>query len=149
MLARDLAVAYPAVESGSSAMEAARLLAGQDLPGLIVTDAEGHPTTILSGTEVLKMAVPRYVQEDPALAHVIDEAASDIFVHRLAGKTVAQLLPERSRELPVVDGDATLLEIAALMARSRCPLVAVLDEQSGSMLGAITLDFLLDRVLAS
>ena len=48
----------------------------------------------------------------------------------------------------MVDEDATLLEIAALMARSRTPLVAVVNREE-SMLGAITLDALLDRVLAS
>ena len=94
------------------------------------------------------MAVPRYVQDDPALASVVDEAASDIFIEQLGDKTVAQLLRYKARELPVVDEDATLLEIAALMARSRTPLVAVVNREE-SMLGAITLDALLDRVLAS
>lgn len=148
MRARDLVVDYPAVRSDTPAIEAARLLAGQDLPGLIVTDGAGRPTTILPGTEVLKMAVPRYVQDDPALAHVIDEATSDIFVNELGSKTVAQLLPDKRRELPAVRGDATLLEIAALMARSRSPLVAVVDERK-VLLGAITLDALLDKALAT
>ena len=60
---------------------------------------------------------------------------------------MAQALPRASRELPAVEGDATALEIAALMARSGCPLVAVVDH-AGGLLGAITLDALLDRVLA-
>jgi CBS domain-containing protein len=61
---------------------------------------------------------------------------------------VAEVLPERLRDLPVVDDDATALEIAALMARSGSPLVAVVDDQ-GILIGAVTLDGLLDRVLAS
>jgi CBS domain-containing protein len=48
----------------------------------------------------------------------------------------------------VVDPDATVLEVAAIMARMRSPLVAV-AERGGQLLGAITLDALLDRVLAS
>jgi CBS domain-containing protein len=60
---------------------------------------------------------------------------------------VAEVLPERLRDLPVVDDDATALEIAALMARSRSPLVAVVDDR-GVLIGAVTLDGLLDRVLA-
>jgi CBS domain-containing protein len=40
-----------------------------------------------------------------------------------------------------------VLEIAALMARTRSPLVAVVDDAK-VMVGAITLDALLDRVLA-
>ena len=147
MRARDLAAEYPTVRPDTPAIEAARLLAGQDLPGLIVVDDRGRPMTILPGTDVLKMAVPRYCQDDPALARVIDEAAADVFINELGDRTVSELLPERLRELPVLDGHVTALEIAAVMARSRSPLVAVIDK-SGDLLGAITLDALLDRVLA-
>jgi predicted transcriptional regulator len=145
--ARDLAVDFPAVQTDTPVIEAARLLAQQDLPGLIVTDHRGRPTTILPGTDVLKMAVPQYCQADPALARVIDEAAADVFIQQLGSRTVAQALPERLRELPLVDHDATALEIAALMARSRSPLVAVVDH-AGVLIGAVTLDGLLERVLA-
>jgi CBS domain-containing protein len=145
--AHELAIDFPSVPLDVPAMQAARMLAANDLPGLIVTDAEGHPTTILPGTDVLKMAVPRYCQDDPTLARVVDEAAADVFAHSLGDRTVAQVLPEKLRELPVVTGEATALEIAALMARSRSPLVAVVDED-GVLAGAITLDGLLDRVLA-
>ena len=47
----------------------------------------------------------------------------------------------------IVGPDATVLETAALMARARSPLVAVVD--AGTMLGAITLDALLDRMLGT
>ena len=70
-----------------------------------------------------------------------------MFIQQLGSRTVAQALPERLRELPVVDDDATALEIAALMARSRSPLVAVVDDD-GLLVGAVTLDGLLERVLA-
>jgi CBS domain-containing protein len=50
--------------------------------------------------------------------------------------------------VPVVDAHATVLEVAALMASARSPLVAVVGPD-GTMRGAITLDALLDRVLAS
>jgi CBS domain-containing protein len=140
-------VDFPAVRTDTPVIEAARLLAQQDLPGLIVVDDRGRPTTILPGTDVLKMAVPQYCQADPALARVIDEAAADVFIQQLGSRTVAQALPERLRELPLVDDDATALEIAALMARSRSPLVAVVDH-AGVLIGAVTLDGLLERVLA-
>ena len=128
-------------------MEAARLLARERLPGLIVLDGSGKPVTILPGTDVLKMAVPRYCQSDPTLARVIDEAAADVFTEHLGAKTVGEVLPDELRELPVVDDDATALEIASLMARSRSPLVAVVDD-SKAFVGAVTLDGLLDGVLA-
>jgi predicted transcriptional regulator len=144
--ARDLAAPFPAVTLDTSALDAARLLAGNDLPGLIVLDSRGAPSTILPGTQVLRLAVPRYCQDDPALARVIDEAHADRFLRELADRTVAECLPEQPRELPVVDPDATVLEIAALMARTRSPVVAVVEGRR--MLGAITLDALLDRMLA-
>lgn len=147
MRARDLVVEFPTVRRDTRVVEAARLLAQKDLPGLIIVDDSGRPVTVLPGTDVLQMAVPRYCQDDPALARVIDEAAADVFAHQLGDATVARALPARLRELPVVDDDATALEIAALMARSRSPLVAVVNDR-GLMVGAITLDGLLERVLA-
>jgi CBS domain-containing protein len=145
--ARDLAAPFPTVELATPAIDAARLLAGQDLPGLIVVDSAGRPSTILPGTQVLRMAVPAYCQDDPALARVVDEAAADVFLRELGDRTVRDCLRERQRELPVVEPEATVLEIAALMARSRSPLVAVVDPDQG-MLGAVTLDALLDRLVA-
>jgi CBS domain-containing protein len=146
--ARDLAAPFPVVRPDTSVLDAARLLAGQDLPGLVVVDERQRPVTILPGTDVLRMAVPRYCQLDPALARVVDEGAADIFLEQLGDATVEHALPDRHRELPVVDEDATALEMAALMARSRSPLVAVV-RADGTMLGAVTLDALLDRVLGS
>jgi CBS domain-containing protein len=147
MRARDLVVDFPTVHLTTRVVDAGRLLARLDLPGLIVVDEVGRPLTVLPGTDVLQMAVPRYCQNDPALARVIDEAAADVFAHQLGDSTVAQALPGRTRELPVVDDDATALEVAALMARSGSPVVAVVDERR-VMVGAITLDGLLERVLA-
>jgi CBS domain-containing protein len=147
MRARDLAGDFPTVTLATPALEAARLLADQDLPGLIVLDDAGMPSTILPGTQVLRLAVPAYCQDDPALARVIDEQHADLFLKALGGKTVQQLLPEQPRELPVVDEDATVLEVAAVMARMRSPVVAVLAGRR--LIGAITLDSLLDRMLAT
>jgi hypothetical protein len=41
----------------------ARLLAGQNLPGLIVVGENKPPKTILPGTQVLRMALPTYCQD--------------------------------------------------------------------------------------
>jgi hypothetical protein len=148
MRAGDLAAPLPTVALSSAAIEAAQLLAGLNLPGLIVVDERGRPVTILPGSQVLRMAVPQYCQDDLALARVVDEAAADLLLRGLGDRTVEQCLPQKRRELPVVDSDATVLEVAALMARARSPLVAVVGPD-GAMRGAITLDALLDRVLAS
>ena len=129
MRARELAAPFQTVGLETSALQAARLLAGADLPGLIVLDGNGLPKTILAGTQVLRMAIPRYCIDDPALARVIDEEHADRFLLDLADHTVAELLPKEPGELPVVGPDATVLEIAALMARSRTPLVAVVADR--------------------
>lgn len=146
MRARDLMSPFPTVTLATPAIDAARLLARQDLPGLIVVDDFGIPLTILSGTQVLRMALPAYSIEDPTLAHVVDEASADVFARGVDGRTVQDGLPEERRELPAVDGDATLLEIAALMARTRSPIVAVTADD-GQMIGAVTLSVLMDRVV--
>jgi CBS domain-containing protein len=146
MRARDLAVEFPTVTLDSPALEAAKLLAEQDLPGLIIVDDEGRPRSILPGTQVLRLAVPPYCQDDPALARVVDEAHADLFLRRLGSKTVRECLPEQPRELPVADMKATVLELAALMARTRSPLAAVVDGD-GRLAGAVTLQSLMDHAL--
>jgi CBS domain-containing protein len=148
MRAGDLAAPFPTVTLATPAIEAAALLAGQNLPGLIVVDDQGRPLTILQGTQALRMAVPQYCEDEPVLARMIDEAAADVFLREPPERTVAAVLPRERRELPVVEPDATVLEVAALMARVRSPVVAVAD-RGGTMRGAITLDMLLQRMLAS
>lgn len=148
MLARDIAEPFPAVTVNSSALEAARLLARWRLPGLIVTDEQGRPRAVLPGSQVLRFVIPRYVQDDPALARAYDEAAADQLCSTLVGKPVRMLLPDPrgQSELPVVEGDATVMEVAALMARMRSPVVAVQDPD-GRLAGAITVSRLLQLVL--
>lgn len=148
MRAAGYAEPYPTVGLDTPALDAARLMAARNLPGLIVVDDVGRPITVLPGSQVLRMAIPAYCQEDPALARVIDEAAADVFVRGLEGHTVRECLPHEQRDVPVVDPHATTLEIAAVMAQTRTPLVAV-ARKGEPMTGAITLDGLLDRMLGT
>ena len=146
MRARDVSKPMSTVTEDLPAREAARVLAAQDLPGLVVVDSKGRPLTVLAGTQVLRMALPSYCQDDPALARVIDEAAADVILEGIGERTVADLLPRSRPDLPAVSADATLLEVASVMARSNVPLVAVVDHDK-VMTGAITLDGLLDHLL--
>ena len=148
MRAGDVSIAMSTVAEDMPAREAVKVLAAQDLPGLIVVDHRGRPLTVLAGTQVLRMALPSYCQDDPALARVIDEAAADVIFDGIGDRTVAGLLPKNRPELPAVSADATLLEVASVMARSQVPLVAVVDKDR-VMIGAITLDGLLDRMLGT
>ena len=147
MRARDLAELFPVVNLETDALEAARLMADRRLPGLIVCGADGRPFTVLPGSQVLRFIIPNYVQEDLALARVYDEQASDELLGKLTESTVRDVLPgERDvDELPIVDHDATTIEVAAVMARMHSPLVAVVD--GDELLGAITVSRLLDHLL--
>jgi CBS domain-containing protein len=147
MRASDLAAEYPTVTMNTPAIEAARILAGADLPGLIVVDEAGKPLLVLPGTQVLRLAVPLYIQEDPPLARVIDEATADMFIRELDGRTVQECLPDRPKEPPVVDGRATALQMSALMARTHSPLVAVTNPD-GTLAGVVTIHALMDRILS-
>jgi hypothetical protein len=115
MRARDLAEDYPLVRLSDDALAAARLIARQRLPGVVVVDAYRHAVTVLPGSQVLRFVVPGYVQDDPSLARVYDEGAADACVSKLAGRTVHELLPheDKPHELPKVSGEATVIECAA------------------------------------
>lgn len=145
MRARDLAESFPIASLTTDALTAARTMGEQRNPGLIVCDGDGRPYTVLPGTQVLRFMIPSYVQDDPALARVYDESGSDELMTKLSTQTVQDLLPRRQdrAELPVVDPDATTLEVAAVMTRMHSPIVAVVDDD-GVMLGAVTLSRLFE-----
>jgi len=149
MRARDLAEPFPVVTLGTDAIDAARLLAGQRLPGLIVCADNGRPTTVLPGSQVLRFLIPQYVQDDLALARVYDEQGSDDLLGKLFDSKVSDVLPRKQDldEIPIVDQDATTMEVAAVMARMHSPIVAVTDGET--LLGAITVSRLLEQLLPS
>ena len=136
---------FPVVSLDTAAREAVELLAARRLPGLIVVDEKGRPHSVLPASQVVRFLVPSYVQDDPSLARVIDESLADQVADKLAGVTVRRLLPSEPVELPVVNHDDTVLEVAAIMARLRCPLVAVLKDEE--IVGAITASRLLELVV--
>jgi CBS domain-containing protein len=147
--ARELAESYPAVGLHSGAVDAARLLTEEGRPGLIVVDDDFHPVAVLPGSEVLRLLIPGYIRDDPALAGVVDQDFVDHMCDALEGKTVADLLPRDRSPLPVVGPDESELEVAALMAAQRSPLVAVVDgtDTSAPLIGAITVSPVLAALL--
>ena len=149
MQAHELAKPYPTVRLTTDATEAARLLTEHGRPGLIVVDEHDHPIAVLPGSQVLRMVIPRYVQDDPTLARVLDEDFADQVCSMLSEKTVEDMMPHDKVPLPVVAPDDTVLEIAAKMAAARSPLVAVVEEDSktGPLLGVVVVSDLLGRVL--
>ncbi|WP_019065126.1 CBS domain-containing protein [Streptomyces prunicolor] len=151
MRARDLAVEYETVGLDSDALDAARLMAEQRLPALLVLDERGAPQAILPASQMVKILVPAYVVEDPTLAAVVDERHADRLCEALAGRKVRDCL-SKSTPLPAVAApDDTALEVAVQMAQVRSPLVAVVEQDRTGvrLLGVITASHLLERLLAA
>lgn len=142
MQARDIAAAVPTITVRDSVTRAVQVMTLGRLPGLIVVDDDSRPSMVLAGTQVLRLAVPDSYQTEPALARTVDENYADRFWMELSHLTVGDCLPPKRVKPVTVPADANLLEIAAVMALTRSPLVAVV-EPDGTLTGAITLQSLL------
>jgi CBS domain-containing protein len=145
MRAEDLAEDFPVVTVDSDALDAARLLAEHRLPGIVVTDSSGKPFAVLPASQVVRFIVPRYVQDDPSLAGVLNESMADRAADKLGGKTVRDVLPDHLTNVPAAHADDTIIEVAAVMARLRSPLMAVVKD--GKLAGVITASHLLAAAL--
>ncbi|MEU3493752.1 CBS domain-containing protein [Kitasatospora cineracea] len=156
MRARDLAEPFPTVGLDDQALDAARLLAEHRLPGVLVVDGPGVPRAVLPASQLVRLLVPEYLVEDPALAAVVDEAHADRLCEELTGVRVGECLPKDAPRPPVADAEDTAVEVAALMARTRSPLVAVVERPpdgraaaGGRLLGVVTASNLLHRLLGA
>lgn len=143
MRARELAEQHPMVDLDTDALVAARLMAQQQLPGLVVRGEGKHPFIVLPGSQVLRFVIPTYLQDNPALARVVDEKAADRCAESLAGRTVRDVMPAQQHvtSVPKVNHDDTLIEVAAIMANRHSPIVVVVDRDE--VLGTITIRRLL------
>jgi CBS domain-containing protein len=145
MRAADLAEDFPVVTVDSDALDAARLLAEHRLPGIVVTDTSGKPFAVLPASQVVRFIVPRYVQDDPSLAGVLNESMADRAADKLGGKRVRDVLPDHLTNIHSAHADDTIIEVAAVMARLRSPLMAVVKD--GKLFGVITASHLLAAAL--
>jgi CBS domain-containing protein len=145
VLAEQMAENAPLVSLNTSALEAARLLATHRLSGLVVIDKRGQPHSVLPASQVVRFIVPGYVQDDPSLARVLSESMSDQAAETLGSRRVSDVMPPERPELCVVRHDDTVIEVAAIMARLRSPLVAVVG--GADMIGVISASRLLEFAL--
>ncbi|QUR67097.1 CBS domain-containing protein [Mycobacterium spongiae] len=145
MRAEEIAEDFPTIGINSNALDAARMLAEHRLPGLLVIDESGRPHAVLPASQVVRFLVPRYVQDDPSLAGVLNESMADRCAEKLSGKRVVDVLPEHLVDVPPVDADDTIIEVAARMARLRSPLLAVVKNRR--LQGVITASRLLGAAL--
>jgi CBS domain-containing protein len=148
VLVRELADEVPVVGLDDPVLDAVREMWRRRVPGLVVVDGRGRLVTVLSVTEVLRSVVSPYVGERAELARVIDEEHADGFLTECADRSMRDCLPRGRRRSAVVGPDATVLEAAASMAGTGCPIVAVVDDDGG-VLGAVSWGALLDGLLAA
>ena len=137
----------PFVRPGDSAADALQVLTTAGLPGIVVRD--GAAFIVIPASQVLRVALPQYVLDDPSFGRVWDEASADRIAADLSGRTVATLVDSLGlsddRPEPAVDADATLVEIAAVMAAARVPLVAVVED--GHFVGVVTVNSLAGHLI--
>ncbi|NVI90913.1 CBS domain-containing protein [Actinomadura sp. BRA 177] len=148
VLVRELAGEVAVVGLDDPVLDAVRAMWRRKVPGLVVVDGRGRLVAVLSVTEVLRLVVSPYVGERLALARVIDEEHADEFLSECTGRSMRDCLPRGHRRSAVVMPDATVLEAAASMAGTGCPIVAVVDDDGG-VLGAVSWGALLDGLLAA
>jgi predicted transcriptional regulator len=122
----------------------ARVLAEEEVD-VVFIERHGQLQGVVSDIGLLARLLPSYVIEDPKLAQVLEEGAADLLWRRLEGRRADELLAKAGSEIPQVEGDATLMEVAATMAGAKAPLVAV--REGGRLVGGITSSALLTRLL--
>ncbi|HEU4356247.1 MAG TPA: CBS domain-containing protein [Actinomycetota bacterium] len=145
MRARNIASRHHTVAASAPASEAAALLSRVDVRAVLVTDADGDLAGVVSDSLLLAALLPEYVEEDQALARVMEEDAVDLLLRGLEGRTVRDLLDVHEGPAPEVPGEARLLEVAAMMVRTGLSLVGVREE--GRLIGGISIDDLLTYLL--
>ncbi len=144
MHAEDMAEEFPVITVDSNALDAARMLAEHRLPGVLVTDSAGKPYAVLPASQVVRFIVPTYVQDDPSLAGVSTNRWP--ITRQKAGRQDGPSRPAGTPDRhPPANADDTIIEVAALMARYRSPLVAVIKD--GKLHGVITASRLLEAAL--
>ena len=137
MLARNLARPQPSVPASAPAIEAADMLIRPEVASVLVVDDEGRLVGAISDEDVLHHILPAYVESSGALARALEEASVDRLWQRLEDLSVGNI----ATDVPKVAGDATLIEVAAMMLLHRRRIVGVVD--GDRTIGGITIDDLL------
>lgn len=143
--ARELAGPQPTLRADASAAEAALVLVRIETSAALVTDAQERFVGVVSDEDLLRTLLPGYIGDAEALARVLEEGTAEQLWRRLETRTLRDLMTQDRPEEPVVDGDATLVEIASVMVRADVRLVAVVEE--GRLIGGVTMDHLLSHLI--
>lgn len=145
MRALGLAGPQETLRADASAQEAALVLSRIQTSAALVVDDDTF-VGVVTDEDLLRALLPSYVGEADALARVLEEGSSERLWQRLEGRTVRDLIVRGRDAEPVVDGDASLVEVASVMVRAEAPIVAVVE--GDRLLGGITIDHLLTHLLS-
>lgn len=149
MHAADVVETLPTAGLDDAVLSALRMVLRHGLPALVVADDQGNVVAGLSSVELLRAALPRYMRDEPCLARVYGGDHEDRLVAQLAGTSVRELVSELADRVPVARQEATVMELAEMMARRCCPVVLVERADSdGGVLGVVTANGLLKVLLA-
>lgn len=146
MHAADVTQTLPTVRPSDDILSAVRMVTRHQLPGLVVADDQGQVVGCMSSIDLLRLALPRYVQEEPGLARVFDEGHADRIAAALVGVMVSDVIAEASAHIPIVRSQATVMELAELMVE-RCSPIAVVARAQGGTLGVVTVNHLLEMLV--
>jgi CBS domain-containing protein len=149
MRAHDLQIMLPTVDRTTTVARATRIIADTDRVGVILADENGTPQSAISALDVLRLALPDYVIEDPSLAGVLDEGGVSDLLSGLGDHTIGDLIEDDRmtvRELAWVDADATVIEIAAVLVSQDTMITAVRAAENTSV-GVVTLPIVVDAML--
>lgn len=149
MHAADVVETLPAARLDDAFLPAVRTMLRHGLPGLVVVDDRGQTVACMSSVDLLRLALPRYVHEQPILARVFDERHADQIADRLARTTVRDVVGELAGRIPMVRSEATLVELAETMTQLGCPLTMVEPGEGGGAVGVVTVNHLLEVLVAA
>lgn len=148
MHAADVVTELPVVRLDDELLSAVRIVSRGGLPGLAVADEQGRLVAGISAVELLRLIMPRYLLNEPLLARVFDESQADRIAAALVDLPVRDVVDGIEAPIPVVRSEATVVEVAEMMAERGCPLVLV-REKDGGILGIVTAQRLLDRMVVA
>lgn len=147
MHAADVVETLPTARPDDAVLSALKLVCQHGLPGLVVADEHGDVVGCLSSVDLVRLALPRYLRDEPIMARVVDEGHADRIAAALAGTRIRDVLGEVADRVPVARPGATVVELAELMARRCCPIALI--REKGVTLGVVTANRLLTALLAA
>jgi CBS-domain-containing membrane protein len=147
MHAADIVESLPTAGLDDEVLTALRTTVRHRLPGLVVTDETGSVVGCVSSIDLLRVTLPRYLHGDPRLARVIDETSADRIARTLTGVRIRDVFGHLD-QVPGVRPQATVVELAEVMAARGCPIVLV-EREDGGVPGTVTVNRLLELLVAA